>query len=259
MVNVNDINSRLMILPGCNADTRCTYWLGALNGETRRGCGINVLRFMGEIDESNAKIGLNQAMNTGQGTPFADVIDWFNKKITNSQKGNEIYVASVTEGINSLSELTRFFRVLNFHLIPNSCTIVKLNRHADPAQRPGNFTPGHYVLISKDNAGKLWTYEPYISKPGDCNRREFKGTISQGFFNAYNKQQGYISASFIEFRKTTVGGGYDNKEEAFRMPEDTMSNFVKDIEMSIVCNVSAKTKRSKTKRKRIKKKTRKMN
>ena len=75
VVNAMDESVRLMILSGCNAETRCEYWLGALNGEHRRGCGINVLRFMGEIDEENANIGLDQAINSGQGTPFIDIVE----------------------------------------------------------------------------------------------------------------------------------------------------------------------------------------
>jgi hypothetical protein len=203
--------TRLAVLPNCNADDKCTQWLGALNGETTRGCGINVLRFMNEIDEPQAENGLRQAMNGGQGTPFEHVVTWFNVKFQNSdtirkQSIKDGFTYSVLEGmsdINSIYLLQNFFDMITNELPLNSCIIVKLNRDPDPTKRPGNLTPGHYVLITKHPDGSIWTYEPFLSTPGNCIRRQFIKPVSENFFNAYRKQ-GYLTASYLLVKATLI-------------------------------------------------------
>lgn len=285
---------RLVILPNCNADLRCSSWLGALNGETRRGCGINVLRFMNEIDDINALHGLDRAINSGQGTPFSDIVDWFNKKLTNSRQsidadGNTFFIYEQTIRINSKVLLEEYFKQLDYNLPINSCTIVKLNRHPDPAQRPANLTPGHYVLMSKDGSGKLWTYEPYISTPTNCVKREYKG-VSDKFYNAY-QSQGYITVSILMTQATPASPrpasprpvppiptaprpaasrpaprpssprpvpeeqtpmeiGGGKINSVFLMPKNTLGNLINDINNSIECKNNKLSKRSKQTRRR---------
>jgi len=250
-------NRRLLILGTCNAQTRCDRWLGALNGETRRGCGINALRFMGEIDDPVADAHLGQRM----ASPFVSVdgiAAWFNHKLAKSNKARqnkESYnITSTILQINTIPALTEYFRVLDTNMPPNSCTIVKLNRDDDPNRRPQGLTPGHFVLISKDERGKIWTYEPLTSKPGECDRREYKGTVSQGFFNAY-QMQGYITASLLVVDKTLIGGGDENIEgEPFTIPDNIFNDFVRAIDDSTECNNISGGKKTKRKRKSNKKK-----
>lgn len=264
---------RLVVLPNCNAELRCAYWLGALNGQQRVGCGINVLRFMSEIDEPNAQVGLTQALTSGQGTPFSDMVNWFNAKLINAGKShyrNEKY--SIIERqykIDSIPNLTHYFNILDYNLPLNSCTIVKLNRDPDPIKRPVRATPGHYVLVSKDATGKIWTYEPYLSKPGDCNRREYKGTVSPGFFKAYDSQ-GYITASLLLIYRTIVVIGGESAEiktpdsssfipndAPFLMPEDTIQNLITDINNSTECKMGSTKGKTKKKQRKLNKKKRK--
>ena len=197
------IQEGLLYNPNCEASRRCNHWLGALNKETRVGCGINVLRFMGEIDYVNAVHGLTLAKTGEGGTPFRFMVMWFNRKLRNlNVMDYKIY--EHVQDIRTPEKLTQYFNVLDRYLPPNSCTLVKLNRNKDVALRPRHpesgraLTPGHYVLMSKED-GKIWTYEPYISTPGKCNKREYKG-VSTNFFNAYTRE-GYISVSMLIIQK----------------------------------------------------------
>ena len=222
----NPINNstRLVILPNCNAENRCKNWLGPLNGETRRGCGINVLKFMSEIDELNANRGLKHAIEKGIGTPFSFIVDWFNLKLKNTglSKNGEFIITENSGSIGSKTKLTEFFKMLEYNLTPNSCTIVKLNRDPDPKKR-GNLTPGHYVLISKDNKGEIWTYDPLLSTPNNCERKKYKG-VSDNFFTAY-KNQGYISVSLLALNQTRITVPMDivTEEERITIPTDAVS------------------------------------
>lgn len=265
IVNFDNTQS-LVILPNCNAEIRCAYWLGALNGVTNIGCGINVLRFISEIDESNAQAGLQQAI-TGQGTPFSVIVDWFNKKIYNSGlyiHNYEMYQIHETRlDINSKNNLAIYFNILNTYLPLNSCTIVKLNRNDNPLLRPVNTTPGHYVLISKDMTGNLWTYEPILSVSGNCNKRKFNGTVSDNFFSAY-QNEGYISASLLAITRFVGRGGGENteniseNEKQFLMPQNTIDEFITDIKGSIECKKSGgKTKKKRRNKKRLNNKNKK--
>ena len=262
-----DPNKRLLILPNCNADVRCEHWLGALNGEQKTGCGINVLRFMSEMSEEDAQRGLQEAMASGQGTPFSIVVNWFNYKYQHTGKNQNInpfkrslhqyVIAEEVIDISSIEALTRYFNILLSQLPPNACTIVKLNRHPDPRQRPGNLTPGHYVLMSKDAAGVLSTYEPYLSTRGNCDKRPYKGSVSPEFFREYSSQ-GYLNVSLLIVvgNRTLMRGGRkqgNNQRGGYHnvMPAGTMDALTRDIERSIECNNTSsgrKTKRTKRNR-----------
>jgi len=187
---------KLAILPMCDADIRCNLWLGPLNNINTIGCGINVLRFMSEIDNPNAEQGLQEAMS-GSGTPFQHIVNWFNLKSRNLLL-NKNYYEGIYD-ITSIANLSSFFQGIKNSLVNNSCVLVKLNRNDDPALRPPGLTPGHYILLHKDSNGELYTYEPIFSNPGNCNKRIFN-SVSQNFFNVYT-QQGYISASILEVQQ----------------------------------------------------------
>lgn len=263
-----DLN--IVVLPNCNAPERCAFWLGPLIGQENIGCGIYVLKFMGEIDPENEKKGFMEAKLSGIGTPFNDIIDWFNKKLIASGKNEDAsYYYNIIEfilDISNLENLSLFFELLYNHLPINTCTIVKLNRHPDTLIRKRmtgmDLTPGHYVLISKDKDGILRTYEPIYSKPGDCKSFPYKGFISSNFFKSYQKQ-GYISASLLIMQRTRkniiedhdikmsdvnitkheddidmssqIGGNSNDIQQFFSMPEDTIDNLIEDIKNSTIC------------------------
>jgi hypothetical protein len=168
---------------------------------------------MSEIDEENANSGLNQAIQSGLGTPFSLIINWFNEKLKNMNLSDKFEALELKRSINTKQFLTQYFNFLNTYLPKNSCTIVKLNRHPDPGQRPGLLTPGHYVLMSKDINDMLWTYEPYASNNNNCVKRQYKGFVSDNFFNTYQRE-GYITASLVQINdikdKMDISGGGDN-------------------------------------------------
>ncbi len=278
--------TRLVFLPKCDAFERCKYWIGALNGITTKGCGINVLRFMGEMSDLVGNVKLHASINTprgqppGPGTfaPFSDLISWFNTKFQNMGE-SEFKMTELVRNINTPYLLKQYLDELLAIMPADTCTIVKLNRDITNCQNT-NLTPGHYVLMNKDINGKLWTYEPLLSSRNNCVMFEYKGTVSPNFFNTY-KNQCYVSVSilaaeyvdyppmdideaseYIDYQPMdiddTQSGG--NNYKAYVMPDDTMDELVKSIQKSIVCNDNAtggkiKKRISKMKTRRINKKT----
>ena len=187
-----DYHQLLAVLPNCNAETRCKNWPGALLGNTRIGCGINVLYFMGQIDNVNTLNGLKLAAESGEGTPFSSIVKWFNWK--NPNKANVNYIEQ-QHPINTVETLKTFYDYLYMIMPNNTCCLAKLNRNIHTA-RAVNLTPGHYVLVSKESNGQLFTYEPIYSTREKCNKREYKGSVSPNFFKAYSDQH-YISCSVL--------------------------------------------------------------
>ena len=256
-------NIKLAIIPECNAETRCDSWLGALNGQTNIGCGVNVLSFISEIDSINEKNLLNHASTSGEGTPFQYIVNWFNEKLKNINVIDTII--EMVQPIHNKSGIELLFYSLDLKMTPNSCTIVKLNRHPDPSIRPNRLTPGHYVLISKDSEGFLWTYEPITSTRSKCDRRKYPGHVSDNFVKSY-QNQGYITASLLgvnqihggmvtNTRKTTTIENDNNT--TFSIPKNIVDDFVLSVENTIVCTnkagIKQKTRRTKEKRRRTNK------
>lgn len=218
------------------------------------------------------KKGLMEARKSGIGTPFSDIVDWFNKKLIASGKNEDdtyhYNIIEVLSDISVIENLSLFFELLYNHLPINTCTIIKLNRHPDRLIRKKmtgmDLTPGHYVLISKDKDGILRTYEPIYSKPDDCKSFPYKGVISQKFFMTYQRQ-GYINASLLVmhripkdddiFMKGQTGGNENDKKKYFSMPDDTIDILIEDIKKSTIC-IKDKTggKKKKTYKKKVIKK-----
>ena len=230
-------NVHLAIIPNCNAEKRCEGWQGALNGQQRVGCGINVLRFIEEMDGTTAAAGLKHAIDYGQGTPFGLVVDWFNHKA--AQTATKAHFLEQKYWIDTRERLAGFLDSMYHNLDPDSCAIVKYNRppQGSPRYKAG-LTPGHYVLMFKDARNKLWTYEPYLSHgkpeyqqahsrawsapamrragwpegsvpPEYCSKREYKGVVSENFFKTYYDDQNYETAStlLIKMNPGMVAGG----------------------------------------------------
>jgi hypothetical protein len=239
-IQVDDFS--LAVLPNCNASIKCNdLWVSALNNNTNIGCGINILVFMSEINDDNANIGLTQAAHSGEGTAFHYIVDWFNKKIQSiNQNTSKIFVEKQRD-ISTIEGLSGFFNLMTYFLVPNSCTIVKLNRNENPNLRPYNSTPGHYVLLSKEYNGDIITYEPIYSRRGACNSRTYKGTVSPNFFKTFI-EQGYISASLLGvvnnplLNQDRYVGGNKISNGTFLIPESIMNTFINDIQHATKCH-----------------------
>jgi len=263
--NAPNVNAALAILPNCDASARCISWIGPLMQQNKIGCGINVLAFMGEVDPVNATRGVTLARTSGQGTPFSLIVDWFNRKPIGFQYA--FYEAAYK--INTKQSLELFFDNIKLALPNNSCTIVKLNRSLDPRQRPPGLTPGHFILLSKEAAGEIWTFEPIYSTPGDCNKRQYKG-VSDNFFRAY-QNQGYETASVLMTRPIPgrspmdiVGGDLTNMQGVHMNAEavitsEMLEDLATDLKNATDCEIKGGIKRKykRTKKSKNKKKKRK--
>lgn len=213
---------RLAVLQDCNPATRVSSWTGALQGNQRIGCGINALTFLGEISAATAtqEVGNLASCPDSQGTPFTQIVEWFNKR---QNQSNPLYyqefsfvittgttkapstVPPATSGAaipeegsianrgtpeDGMRALYGFFSQLQAEMPNNSCTIVKLNRSPDVARSLG-LTPGHTVVIAKAEDGTLSTIDPQ-----QLSVMPFRGRVSAGFYNAY-VSQGYSTASVV--------------------------------------------------------------
>ena len=225
------ISGNLAILPNCNAEDRCKKWVGALNGITGIGCGVNILRFIGEIDDTDANVALKQATCNGEGTPFQDIVNWFNLKLKNMGI-KKIHLEEFKVLIDGRDKVERLFAMFNHELLPNTCVIVKLNRVDNQSllERKG-LTPGHYILLSKDAKNHMWTYEPYLSTKNDCFTRQYKGVISDNFYASYRKNL-YDSASYlivVHNPETTFGG----MNQHIKIPKKIFLNFKNSLLKSL--------------------------
>jgi hypothetical protein len=221
----------------CNSLERCSKWLGPLNGNNKIGCGINILKFMDEIDENTANNLYIYATTTGQGTPFNFIVDWFNKKMRNNKINVRVY--EYIFNIGTVNKFTNFFNYLFSVLINNTCIMVKFNRDISKAKQR-NLTPGHYVLISKHDDNTLWTYEPIYSNINNCVKKQFfygNHDKIQRMFNAFNNQF-YISSSVLaltysDTKYINVGG----KKSDLNIYEHIEEEFIDSIFNSIECDI----------------------
>ena len=202
---------KLAVLPDCNAKERVAQWRGTLLGDKSIGCAINSLAFLSELDTDMA---IQEVRQLGQcatrmGTPFSDVVEWFNKRQDPEQpllfqearfkltdgKPVPTQTPPATSGTlvpdseqtipGGMRALFGFYAAMASELPNNACTVVKMNR---PEGTPG-LTPGHTVVIAKSNDGELATIDPQ-----QLTVTPFKGRVSAAFYNAFVAQQ-YISAS----------------------------------------------------------------
>jgi len=201
-------NDFLAVLPNCNAVHRCNVWKGPLDKNAMVGCMVNILRFIGEMDDETAKYEFQKAVHL-QETPFARVINHLNNsKNTFKEK---------TIPIHTKEYLALFFDTMENVLPLNSCIIVRLNR-----DKKTSYTPSHSILLTKDKKGILWTYEPYESMDGKCSKRRYKG-VSDNFFNSYQKYH-YVSASILTIKRSSTKNSTKNISILHRFTKGTRKN-----------------------------------
>ena len=202
---------KLAVLPDCQAKERVEQWRGTLLGDKSIGCAINSLAFLSELDTNMAiqKVRQLGQCATRMGTPFSDVVDWFNKRQDPEQPllfqearfkltdGKPVpnQTPPVTSGTlapesdqttsGGMHALFGFYAAMESELPNDACTVVKMNR----PEGTTDLTPGHTVVIAKNKEGQLATIDPQ-----QLTVTPFKGRVSAAFYNAFVAQR-YISVS----------------------------------------------------------------
>ena len=258
----------LAILPECNAPERCAEWLGAINGNTHIGCAINVLKFMGEMDETQSAIAVQEAEAQG-GTPFNQIVQWFNNKSGFTYGVGDKYFNETSLLITRPRALAAYFNLLFDKMPDNSCAIVRLTRNVNETKRPRYpslpndssikyLTFGHYVLMSKEANGELWTYDPLMSTTEKCHKREFVG-LNDKLWDSYINTQKYETVSLLTLHDTTIqsgGGGEDLIKGVYQIDKSLFNNFTKSIEDAVECSIGGRRRKSRSRRSKRKKSSR---
>jgi hypothetical protein len=233
-----NVKQHFVVVHNCFAAERCKHWIPPTLNYI--GCGINAIKFMGQIDETNASLGIQQAVSSNIGTPFQHMITWFNRKI-NSTKN--MFINEQAFDITTKVNLQGFYNLIIDVLLNNSCILVKYNRSDS---RPSTVTPGHYVLLTKEN-DKLYTYEPLTSTSEKCDKRELKNNnVSDNFFKVMNNQY-YITASVmvvnidINYGINYMGGNYKGGNNIIHFKNNiNMNDMINDLVKNYKCKIPNK-------------------
>ena len=232
-----------MIFRDVNIEDRAGAWPGALNGNTRMGCSINVLRFLDTIDDETATQVLAdpEIVHPQEGTSMETIITYFNN-IFRIQQSNRICV-KFTINIPIKQKLTETFNHFNDMLEPDMCIIVRYGRAAsDLRPRKANgglFSAGHYVIVAKRQDGTLITVDPqmrasYVYDPAIG--------VSNTFWQAWSDINKYIDISILcVYNPDIVGGSL--KSGAYVVPKSIMKQFEKTLINSVSCSLSDKIPR----------------
>ena len=219
---IDNPNEFLAILPSCNAEEKCEQWIRPINNDSSIGCGLNVLKFINEFDDETSKKKLKEIYTAEikEGTPFSFIIEYFNSKKSDLLK-DYIFIEKKMK-IDNKDNIKLFFDTLKTKMIENSCTLVKLNREGK--------TTGHYILISKDNDGNIYTYNPIYSKYRNCPKTLYKGSVSDSFAYSF-KFQHFITASLLLLLNNSNNGEnmninniYDENKKVFNELKTTIIN-----------------------------------
>lgn len=242
-----------MIFRDVNIEDRATAWPGALNGNTRMGCSINVLRFLDTIDDETATQVLAdpEIVHPQEGTSMETIITHFNN-IFRIQQSNRICV-KFTINIPIQQKLTETFNYFNDMLEPDMCIIVRYGRAAsDLRPRKANgglFSAGHYVIVAKRQDGTLITVDPQNSISRDYDPAT---GVSNTFWQAWSDINKYIDISILCVYNPDIVGGSPRsakKSGAYVVPKNIMKQFEKALINSVSCSLSDKTPRLTTQKK----------
>lgn len=168
--NARYYNTSIAYISNAKTEERIQSWTNRLEGSEYRGCAINSLVFMGEM---NIHRGIQEVENImlhqPYGTPFNYIINWFNSRITEQNRiyiiehviyiKNKIKDEIKDEKVKSDVNITSFINTMNNQLPNDTMTIVKLNRDEEIAKQH-NLCPGHTVIICKNNKGNLYYFDP---------------------------------------------------------------------------------------------------
>jgi hypothetical protein len=257
MVDEVDTNRRRMspmIFLNTRFIQRFTGWTGALNQNTRLGCGVNVLHFLGLLSHETA---VNALYNPNivhpiNGLSLTVIVQKFNELFQANGINRRVHFRTIN--IRTREALREQFDDFQALMIPDSCMLVRYGRHADPqhrilhpnpdpqllAQYPDGvpISEGHYVIIAKKPTGQLTTIDPHASQMHDYN-----GTISDNFWNVWHNTNGYISIEFLYcYDPNVLAGGTPKGDTAYIVPNKVMKHFVKDLLNSYDCVYPGKTR-----------------
>lgn len=242
-----------MIFRDVNIEDRAGVWPGALNGNTRMGCSINVLRFLDTIDDETATQVLAdpEIVHPQEGTSIETIIAYFNH-IFEKHQINRICV-KFTINIPIQQKLTETFNYFNDMLEPDMCIIVRYGRAAsDLRPRKANgglFSAGHYVIVAKRQDGTLTTVDPQNSISRDYDPAT---GVSNTFWQAWSDINKYIDISILCVYNPDIVGGSPRsakKSGAYVVPKNIMKQFEKALINSVSCSLSDKTPRLTTQKK----------
>lgn len=256
VAEVNTIRRRMspMIFLNTRFIQRTTGWSGALNQNTRLGCGVNVLHFLGILSHESAVNALQNAnvVHPVNGLSMNVVVQKFNELFQSSGINRQVHYS--TTNIQTREDLRNAFTYFQTILVPDSCILVRYGRHPDPQQRIRNPDPdpqllqqypagvpiseGHYVIIAKKLTGELTTIDPHASQIHDYN-----GTISDNFWNVWHNTNGYISIEFLHcYDPNVLAGGTPRSNAVYIVPNKVMKYFVNDLINSYDCVYPGKTR-----------------
>jgi len=107
---------------------------------------------------------------------------------------------------------------------------------------------GHYVLVAKKATGELVTIDPHMSES-----RDYTGSVSDHFWDAWHNLNGYVSIDILKCFEThseISGGG--SKHGVYIVPNKIIKQFIKEILESTKCEDSQKSSKKKKMSKRAK-------
>ena len=102
-----DFNKNLAILKDCDPVSRLQHWKergGTLKGNTRIGCGLNSLTFLGIFTYEQGEQLVEQVTN--EGTNFLEIMQYVAKF---NNKSNTSYIEFL-HPLDNLEQVTAFFR-----------------------------------------------------------------------------------------------------------------------------------------------------
>jgi hypothetical protein len=256
VAEVNAVRRRMspMIFLNTRFIERVAGWTGALNQNTRLGCGVNVLHFLGLLSRETAINALYtpNIVHPVNGLSLTVIVQKFNELFQASCINRRVYFHTIN--IRTREALREQFDDFQALIVPDSCMLVRYGRHADPQHRILHPNPdpqllsqypdgvpiseGHYVIIAKTPTGQLTTIDPHASQMHDYN-----GTISDNFWNVWHNINGYISIEFLYcYDPNVLAGGALKGDAAYIVPNKVMKQFVNDLLNSYECVHPRKTK-----------------
>ena len=182
--------SLLYYLPDCGCKERTDEWLGALLGRRDIGCAINVLVFLGAINEHFGK-SLVPRLDPQVGTPFHTIIEAIQPTCAYPLR-EETYpitdVKSVTKILDEIEDGLKFGIASERERgkkCTDACTLVKLYR--------GTGGVGHTVIMSVEK-GHMYTVDP---------QAETQDTIAMAGKGKIMRERGNDAKIFMAWNNTS--------------------------------------------------------
>lgn len=133
MVAEVDTNRRRMspmIFLNTQFQQRVAGWIGALNQNTRLGCGVNVLNFLGLLSRETA---INALYNPNivhpvNGLSLTVIVQKFNELFQTMGINRQVHFRTIN--IRTQEALREQFDDFQALMVPDSCMLVRYGRHA---------------------------------------------------------------------------------------------------------------------------------